>query len=184
MLRLFIMTVGKTHSGKTTFAKKLEKQLMNSVVIDQDNHAAFINTHYKHILPSEGPNTLKYAISQAVVDYAIQETSHHMILCNSNLSKSGRAARLKQFRENGFHTILVHCDTPEEVLKERVANSERSKSIFRSETSFEEVLRRQQSHSYFKDTGDPVEGEADRLFVIQSEGEVEGVIREIVGILV
>ncbi len=29
MKRLAIMTVGKTHSGKTTFAKALEKELSN-----------------------------------------------------------------------------------------------------------------------------------------------------------
>lgn len=29
MKRLVIMTVGKTHSGKTTFAKALEKELLN-----------------------------------------------------------------------------------------------------------------------------------------------------------
>lgn len=41
MKRLVIITVGKTHSGKTTFARMLEKRLTNSIVMDQDNHAAF-----------------------------------------------------------------------------------------------------------------------------------------------
>ncbi len=59
MNRFVIITVGKTHSGKTTFAKKLEKQLCNSIVIDQDNHAEFINTFYKKLLPKHGPNTIK-----------------------------------------------------------------------------------------------------------------------------
>lgn len=45
MNKLAIITVGKTHSGKTTFAKALEKELLNSVVIDQDNHAEFLNTY-------------------------------------------------------------------------------------------------------------------------------------------
>ena len=34
MKRLVIMTKGKTHSGKTTFGKQLEKELPNSIVID------------------------------------------------------------------------------------------------------------------------------------------------------
>lgn len=44
MKRLVIITVGKTHSGKATFARALEKQLNNSFIMDQDNHAEFINT--------------------------------------------------------------------------------------------------------------------------------------------
>ena len=54
MNRFVIMTVGKTHSGKTTFAKALEKELVNSVVVDQDNHAEFLHTHYKKLLPQQG----------------------------------------------------------------------------------------------------------------------------------
>jgi Tfp pilus assembly ATPase PilU len=46
MKRLVIITVGKTHSGKTTFARALEKELNNSFVMDQDNHAEFINTYH------------------------------------------------------------------------------------------------------------------------------------------
>ncbi|TMU85246.1 ATP-binding protein [Bacillus sp. BHET2] len=182
MTRLIIMTVGKTHSGKTTFAMKLAKQLENSVVIDQDNHAEFINTYYKNIVPVKGPNILKYAISQTMVDFAIHETSKHIILCNSNLSRNGRSERLEQFQQSGFHTILVHCDIPDSVLQARVANSERSKAIFRSAVTFEEVLKRQQSSSYFQDVAAPVEGEADHLVVIHNEDDVEGVIQEIVGI--
>ena len=69
------MTVGKTHSGKTTFAKALEQQLHNSLVIDQDNHAEFINIYYKTLQPKEGPNTIKYAITQTIVDYAVNQTN-------------------------------------------------------------------------------------------------------------
>lgn len=46
------MTVGKTHSGKTTFAKALEQQLPCSLVIDQDNHAE-IHQHPLQRLTSE-----------------------------------------------------------------------------------------------------------------------------------
>ncbi len=52
MKRFVIITVGKTHSGKTTFAKALEKELPHSFVMDQDNQAEFINTHYEKITTS------------------------------------------------------------------------------------------------------------------------------------
>ncbi|MGM0852990.1 MAG: ATP-binding protein [Bacillota bacterium] len=182
MPRLVIMTVGKTHSGKTTFARSLEEQLLNSVVIDQDNHAEFINTYYKSLLPMEGPNTLKYAVSRTIVEYAMNETSYHLILCNSNLSHSGRLKLLKQFNQKGLTTILVHLDIPERVLQARVANSDRSTAIFRSAATFEEVLNRQQTDGYFTDVAAPVEGEADHLFVIRHSDEGQNVVGKIIDV--
>jgi predicted kinase len=180
MTRLVIMTVGKTHSGKSTFAKSLEEQLQNSVVIDQDNHAEFINNFYRSLLPMEGPNTLKNAVSRTIVDYAMNETSLHLILCNSNLSRSGRLKLLEHFNQKGLTTILVHLDIPERVLQARVANSERSTAIFRNATTFEEVLNRQQTDGYFKDAAAPIEGEADHLYVIRDSGAVQNVIGKII----
>lgn len=46
MKRLAILTIGKTHSGKSTFAKILNSNLLNSLVIDQDHHAEFLNNYY------------------------------------------------------------------------------------------------------------------------------------------
>lgn len=80
MKRLVIFTVGKTHSGKTTFAKELEQHLQNSVVIDRDNHAEFIQTYYKSLLPKQGVNTLKDAISRTIVDYAVPLFSGVLLL--------------------------------------------------------------------------------------------------------
>ncbi|MGF3103560.1 ATP-binding protein [Rossellomorea sp. DUT-2] len=182
MSRLVIVTVGKTHSGKSTFARSLEEQLPNSVVIDQDNHAEFINTFYRDLLPMEGPNTLKYAVSRTIVDYAMNETSLHLILCNSNLSRSGRLKLLEHFNQKGLTTILVHLDIPERVLQARVANSERSTGIFRSATTFEEVLKRQQTDGYFKDVASPGEGEADYLYVIRHSDDLESVIGKIINV--
>lgn len=71
MKRLVIMTVGKTHSGKSTFARMLEKNMNNSLLSDQDDHALFINTYYKSLQPEKGSNKLKHAITELIVNYAI-----------------------------------------------------------------------------------------------------------------
>ncbi|WP_188205593.1 ATP-binding protein [Alkalibacillus aidingensis] len=180
MKRLVIITVGKTHSGKTTFARKLEKQLANSVVMDQDYHAEFINRYYAKLQPKKGPNTLKHAISRVIVDYAKIYTDSHLIICNSNRSHQGRMYLLKElFPKDEFVRILVHFDLPDEVLLERVSHSQRSTNIFRSASSFEEVLQRQEADSLKEDVKDPVEGEADHLFVIKDSTEVDSVVNEI-----
>lgn len=182
MKRLVIVTVGKTHSGKTTFAQELEVHLNNSIVIDQDNHAEFINTYYKSLRPQEGPNTIKYSITNTIVDYAVQKTDFHLILCNSNLNSKGRTDLLTYFHNKGFESIIVYFDIPDSILQERVANSQRSKSIFRTASSFNEVLNRQITESSKGEVPVPKEGEANYLFVIKDSQEVQSVIHRIVEI--
>jgi adenylate kinase family enzyme len=184
MKRLAIITVGKTHSGKTTFANALEKQLNNSFVMDQDNHAEFINTYYKNLQPKQGPNTLKHSLSKLIVDYAKENTDFHFIICNSNRSREGRVYLLEElFTIDEFVRILVHFDIPDDVLQERVIQSQRSTNIFRGAyLNFEEVLVRQQVESFKEDVVDPIEGEADHLFVINDNKQVNSVIQKIVRI--
>lgn len=179
--RLVILTVGKTHSGKTTFAQMLEKALDHSIVIDQDNHAAFINTYYKTLQPTTGPNTLKHAISQLMVEYAKEHSDCHLIICNANRNRKGREDLLENvFPRSAFLQIIVHFDLPDAVLESRVARSTRNKNIFRSASTFEEVLKRQQTDSSLKDISDPDEREADHLFVIRDCAQVDEVIEQIV----
>jgi tRNA uridine 5-carbamoylmethylation protein Kti12 len=184
MKRLVIITVGKTHSGNTTFARALEKQLNNSFVMDQDNHAEFINTYYKNLQPKKGPNTFKHSLSKLIVDYAKENTDFHFIICNSNRSRKGRLYLLDElFTSDEFVRILVHFDIPDDVLQERVIQSQRSTNIFRGAYSnYEEVVVRQQAESLKEDVINPIEGEADHLFVIKDNEDVNQVIQKIVQI--
>ena len=182
MKRIVVMTVGKTHSGKTTFAKALEQHLPNSLVIDQDNHTDFINTHYRTLLPKQGPNTIKYAITRTIVNYAVHETDFHLILCNANRSRRGRLAMLERFRQDGFISVLVHLDIPDSILQARIANSQRSTAIFRTAANFAEVLHRQNAEAHHSDMTEPAEDEADYMFTIKDSHEVHSVIQKIVHI--
>ncbi|MGM7701816.1 ATP-binding protein [Pseudalkalibacillus sp. Hm43] len=180
MERYVIITVGKTHSGKSTFARDLERQLKNTVVIDQDVHAEFINTYYDKLLPASGPNTFKYAITKTIVDYAVEETNAHLILCNSNRNEKIRLKLLSRFHDLGFKSILVDFDLPDDVLRARIADSTRSTKIFRSASTFQEVLDRQEVERNVKQ---PKTGEADHLFVINRPEDAEQVIYSIVEVV-
>jgi predicted kinase len=180
MKRLLIITVGKTHSGKTTFAKRLEKELENSLVIDQDNHADFINTHYKALLPKQGANTLKYAVTQTIVDYATAKSNFHLILCNANRSRKARLSLLAKFHDAGFSSILVHFAIPNEVLAARVARSNRNTNVFRTASSFEEVLQRQLAESNQEDMTPPAKDETNYYFEISSSNEESSIIKSII----
>lgn len=85
------------------------------------------------------------------------------------------------FNTDEFVRILVHFDILNDVLQERVIQSQRSTNIFRGAyTNFKEVLVRQQTESIKEDVVDPIEGEADHLFVIKDNEEVNSVIKKIV----
>lgn len=180
MKRLVIMTVGKTHSGKTTFAKALEKKMPNSIVVDQDNHAEILQTYYPALIPKQGANTIKYALTQTIVDYAVNETNCHVILCNSNRNRKGRLNLLEYYREKEFVSILVDFDIPDHILKERIRKSRRSTTILRTVSSFEEVLAQQQNENHINNMVTPSKSEADHLFSIKNADEIESVISKII----
>ncbi|MFF2889318.1 ATP-binding protein [Paenibacillus sp. NPDC057967] len=182
MSRLVILTVGKTHSGKTTFAIALEQQLQDALVIDQDNHAEFINTYYRTLLPAHGPNRIKFALTQTIVEYAIHQTGLHLILCNSNRNCKDRLKLLSKFHNEGFIRILVHFDLAGDIIQARVANSTRSTAIFRSASTFEEVFHRQQAESLNDADYAPQEDEAEYIFVIKDSNDVQSVIQRIAAI--
>jgi len=119
--------------------KELESILQRAIVIDQDNHAEFINKHYIKLRPEEGPNTLKYAVTNAIIKYATEQSNFHIILSNCNLYKQERANILRYFYEKGFSSIIVYFELPMEILTERIERAQKSKAIFRSATSFMEV---------------------------------------------
>jgi len=178
MNRLVIMTVGMTHSGKSTFAQMLESRLRNALVIDQDNHAEFLQTYYEKLLPKDGANHIKHALTKTIVDYAVNHSNCHLILSNANRNRESRMELLRYYKTNGFMTILVHFNLPIDLLKVRIAKSERDILRLRTASTYEEILVRQHEQ-----TGgialDPAEGEADYLFTVKQEEDVP-IIRDLI----
>lgn len=183
MKRLAIITVGKTHSGKTTFAKALEKQLKNTVVIDRDNHSEFLNTYYKALVPKQGINNIKNAITKTIIDYALNQTDLNIILCNGNRSWKNRTKLLSMFHDAGFYSIIIYFNIPNEILEARVLNSNRSTKVMRKTANFRKLLARQQIEdertnnikTFRKD-------EANYLFEINNSEETQLIIEKIVDI--
>jgi predicted kinase len=159
--RLAIVTVGMTHSGKSTFAALLKSQLLNSVVIDQDEHATFLNIHYGDLVPASGPNLIKQAVSNAILGYAIAHSDAHLILCNANRSRAGRRKLLARLQDAGFTSILVFFDLSEGVLRARASNSTRNRAVLRTASDFGEVLTRQVAEGNVEDMATPDESEAN-----------------------
>ncbi len=137
----------------------------------------------KKLQLKQGVNTLKHALSKLIVDYTKINTDYHLIICNSNRSRRSRAYLLEElFKKQDFVRILVHFDIADEVLQRRVKQSQRSTNIFRSASSFEEVLAGQQKVTINEGITSPSEDEADYLFTIKDSNEVKSIIQEIVRI--
>lgn len=179
MKRIAVITVGITHSGKTTFAKSLERHLPDSVVVDRDNLAEFINAHYSVLVPKHGTNTLKNVLTRAIVDYVINQTHLHIIQCSANRARQGRLDLLQRVHQKGLISVIVNFEIPDRILRERIAASKRNTSVIRTRSNFEEVLDMQQTDS---DGATPTEGEAHHLFAITHGGEVQSVIEGIMKI--
>ncbi|MGM0897015.1 MAG: AAA family ATPase [Bacillota bacterium] len=179
MNRVAVITVGKTHSGKTTFAKALEKKLANAIVVDQDNHAEILQNYYPALFPKEGPNAIKYALTQTIIDHAVEKTACHIILCNANRNQQGRLKLLEFYRTKGFTTILVNFDIADDILEKRIGQAGRDTAILRTAASFKDVLKRQRAESLDDSGVTPKPGEADHLFNVANEQQVEAAISEI-----
>lgn len=180
MNRVAVITVGKTHSGKTTFAKALERQLANAIVVDQDNHAEILKTYYPALVPKQGANAIKYALTQTIVDHAVDQTNCHVISCNANRNRQGRLKLLDFYRSKGFTTILVNFDMADELLETRIDQSGRDTSILRTVSSFQDVLKRQQAESIDNPGVTPTPDEADFLIHVANEQQVEDAISDII----
>ncbi|MCA0969319.1 ATP-binding protein [Halobacillus litoralis] len=180
MRRLAVITVGRTHSGKSTFARRLERRLKEAVVVDQDHHAAFINRYYEKLQPEEGPNTLKHGLSQFIVRYATEHTKAHLIIASANLQEDGRKEMMETFFPiEYFYRVIVYFDIPDKVLEKRVGESKRDTGIFRGDYSnFAQVLERQRMESV--GGGMPEDGEADQVFVIHDEEDADATIEQII----
>ncbi|WP_400247414.1 ATP-binding protein [Niallia sp. JL1B1071] len=178
MNRVVIMTVGMTHSGKTTFAKALESRLGNALVVDQDNHSEFLQRYYEKLVPKGGTNHIKHALTKMIVDYAVHHSDCHLILSNANRNQESRKELLSYYKKHDFTTVLVHFDLPISLLKERIAKNNRDTLRLRTAFSYDEVLARQD-----KQTGmealDPIAGEADYLFTVKEEENVLAVMEMI-----
>lgn len=119
----------------------------------------------------KGPNTLKHTLSQFIVDYAKKHCNCPLIISNSNRNR--RLYLLDHISpEDEFTMVLGHFDIPDHVLEVRVLNSERNTNVFRSASTFDEVLKRQLDDLGKKDHSDPVEGETNHLFITHNSDEV------------
>ncbi len=167
------MTVGKTHCGKTTFGRELAKRLGPCCLLDSDEVAEFLKSKYSTVYQSdyeegsEQPTRgyyLKLAVVAEIYKAALQ-TNSPIIFTTSNAKKQVRQEIIRLAKNNGRSTIIVHFNIADEVLVERINNSQRLGNNQTEIQSFNHFLTNIQTNRFEV----PTAAEADYYFEINGD---------------
>lgn len=147
-----IMMIGKSHSGKTTLARSLGTEI-NAVVLDVDEIDLFIKQAYPKLVEFEKTNRefydkesftpfLKLKLQSTVLEYAVT-TSHSVILSNGLAAQAARDYQLSLVQKLQVPLIAVYLSAPDQVLLERISNSDKGTDMLTVSKTLEEMFEKQ-----------------------------------------
>lgn len=176
-----IMLIGKTHSGKTTFAENLNKKFPNLLVLEADPIAIFVkekfpalsNLDYKKHTGKFKNIALKFKTFLLFLEFGLS-LGKTIILSNSNMWDKGRKMVFKLCKKFNYEVIGIYFDYPEEILKSRVKKTDRSKEILRIAKDFDDLLNKQKSRMQ-----EPKSKEFDEFFVIKKEEDIDKIMKSL-----
>ncbi len=169
-----VMTVGKTHAGKSTFCAKLLPRLKNAVIVESDPLSTFLNQYHREIyqdngavgLWSYGRRKLHHKIWKSIVDHGIKK-GFSILLPNANLVRSFRSKTIRGFHRLGVKVAIVYFDLPDQLLKTRIEKAGREKSMLTVSKDFHKVLDKQNERLF----EEPHKSEADAFFTISKASD-------------
>jgi len=177
------MTVGKTHSGKTTFGKKLAKKLKHFCLLDSDEIAIFLKHRYPNLYNGDfvGDSTklsagyyLKLSLVLEVYKTALK-TDLPIISTSANSKKGIRGRIIKMAEESGRKVILVYFNLPDEVLLKRIEKGRESSRSLAPSKEFKDFLINKQSQQFEV----PRKKEAGYYFEITDNASYKRVFEEV-----
>jgi len=152
--KYIIMCVGHTHTGKTTFARKLAKEITDLVVIDNDDISAFLNEKYLPAVLSpynkikrtfKEPN-LKFLLSQDIFKFCLR-AGLNVIHSSGNLGKDARLIIKNNAKKYGYKLITIYFNLPKDVIHERIITAKKyTKSLWRSK-NWHQVMENQENYA-------------------------------------
>ncbi len=149
-----VMCVGYTHSGKTTFAKKIAKTVSNLVLIDTDEIASFVmerypaavlSLHNKQKRDFRNPN-LKFLLWKGVLKFCL-DAGVNVMLSNGNLGKDIRSLICRTAKANGYKVVTVYFNIPTETVASRIKSSKKSTKMFVHSKKWQVVLDKQKGYA-------------------------------------
>lgn len=168
-----IMTVGKTHSGKTTFGKELANKLKRSCVLDFDILGDFFKVTYpwlyesnlfKNSKDSTQWHYLKLKVRNEILKQALK-TNLPIVFTSANSTKTLRSKASNLVHKAWKKIVMVYFNWPENILLDRIAHSGRSKLCLTHSKDFKDLLLNRQSKIFEA----PNTKEADIFFEINDD---------------
>jgi len=183
MERFALLTVGKTHTGKSTFAKEIVSQIPNCVILETDPIAVFLSTTFPKLhaldLDHQGSfssPSLKYRVFQTVLEFALAQ-NFNIILSNSNMYEKGRQGVFDIIKKYPAKTIGLHFNYPEELLSKRVEQSGRSTEVLSVSKDFQELIVNQRTRFQ-----PPNPTDFDYFFEVKDPADLPRVTKEILAL--
>lgn len=184
--KFVIMMVGKTHSGKTTFAQKLSRQLPTFIHLEGDPIHVFILQNLPLIWMAEKnweacdlkKPMLKHKLLNDIFTTTL-ERGFSIILSSSNLHRNIRKLIIDESHERRARVALVYLNIPNETLLERTSASTKPTYFLNQSRDFVGLLKRQQL-LWFEE---PWLDEADWYFEIRGEDDVQPTIEKLAALV-
>ncbi len=180
-----VMFIGKTHSGKTTFAKELEKINKDILVLEADPIALFMRENFPKLREMDNKEhigkfqnvSLKYKLFLLLLEFSMS-FGKTIILSNSNMYKSGRKLIFNLAKKFGYKIIGVYFDFPEDFLLKRIKKSKRTTKILRVSKNFNDLIINQRTRMEI-----PTSKEFDLFYVIKSENDFDKIKNNLIEII-
>lgn len=170
-----IMFIGRTHSGKTTFAHNLSVAFPNMIVLEADPIAVFMKEKFPKLRELDDREhsgmfkeiSLKFRTFLLFVEFALS-LDRTVLLSNSNMWVEGRRMVFELCKKFNYNIIGVYFDLDESVLVERVLQANRSKDVLRETKDFQELIIKQRSRMQVPDPT-----EFNDFLIIKSEDDLK-----------
>jgi adenylate kinase family enzyme len=152
-----LITIGFTHSGKTTLANKLCEHYRELTNIDTDDIRTWAKASVPQILYSEHNTnqakvplgSLIFQLMKTLGEFAFK-TGLPVLFSNGNLISHNVEWMKEVAQRYDYQIITLYLDTPEETILERLANSNRSSSPLITSNNYHEVYDRQKNYADFE----------------------------------
>ena len=184
-----IITVGKTHSGKTTFGKELAKKLKDKcILLDSDVLTDFLKDNFPGLYQGDWVKKtnkllspgyyLKRVVLLEIYKQALK--TNLLIISTSSNSKEVLRHQTRSLAERaGRKFIIIYFNLPEKVLLNRIKHSNRSKNCLIYSKNFTDLLVNRQTKHFEA----PKAKEADFFFEINNDKSRKNVKLKILKLL-
>lgn len=183
--QIAILTVGRTHSGKTTFGRQLAEVLPRPLLVETDTIELFLKANYPPLYSDlKDPDQrqmrgrLKLSLLHDIATAGL-ESKCNIILTNSNLQKQQRSETINKIRKFGAFVAIVYLNVPVEILLARIRSANRSTAVLTSSANYEELLMRKQYQDLLEP---PTLEEADTIFEI-GDDQITETIDKIINLI-